>query len=127
MYIISSVLILAALFIFIKSSRYHFNYTSDIYSISFDYLSSSNEMKNKVITDRNKIDKVVDFLNSLTLKKESEQPEDAVNHVNFKDEKGNTIYYFEFGGSGVLWIDSKTYNFGSSNISTLKRLLDVTD
>ncbi|MDP4181272.1 MAG: hypothetical protein Q8942_09290 [Bacillota bacterium] len=54
-------------------------------------------MENKVITNKNTIAKVIEFLNSLALTKDSTRPKDAVYHVNSKHKKGDIAYSFQYG------------------------------
>ena len=120
---ISTMLVVTIYFIFIKSNELKLNLdTTNIHSIEYDEFDGV-EMKHKKITNKEDISKVTEYLNSLSLPKTSLRPKDAINSLSFKDENNKVFKSFKFGDSGVLWIGSKTYTLGSSNMNTLKNLL----
>ena len=123
---ITAILIAISSFVFIKSNKLQFNLDSTkIQSLEYDF--SDYGIEHKEITNKEDIDKVIKYLNSLSLPITLDRPKDAVNIFRFKDNNGNITKLFSFGDSGVLWVDKKTYVFGSSNIETFKNLLNDID
>ena len=120
--IIFIILVVTSYLVFIKSDELKLNLdTTNIHSI--EYTIDGVETKHMKITNKEDISKVTEYLNSLSLTKTSLRPKDATNSLSFKDENNKVIKSFNFGDSGVLWVGTKTYTLGSSNMNTLKNLL----
>ncbi|MBE6052798.1 MAG: hypothetical protein E7212_02620 [Clostridium sartagoforme] len=120
---IFAVLVVTIYSVFIKSTELKLNLdTTNIHSIEYDTFDGI-EMKHKKITNKGDISKITEYINSLSLTKTSLRPKDATNSLSFKDENNKVFKSFKFGDSGVLWLGSKTYTLGSSNMNTLKNML----
>lgn len=117
------VLILTISFVSTKFTKLKVNLdAANIHSLEYSVLDGG-ERKSGETTNKEDISKVIEYLNSLSLPKTSLRPTDGENSFYFKDDNGSAIETFLFGESGVLWVGSKTYKLGSSNVDNLKDLL----
>ena len=118
-----TVFIVGSLFVVFGFNKLQFNLDStNIHSLEYR-LFDGDEMKEKEITNKEDLSKVIEYFNSLSLPTTLDRPKDGTNKFSFKDDNGNVIKEFGFGDSGVLWVGPNTYTLGSSNINTLKNLL----
>lgn len=121
--LITAILTVIISLVLIKSNELQFNLdATKIQSFEYDF-----GMEHKEITNKEDIDKVIKYLNSLSLPITLDRPKDATNIFSFKDNSGNINRLFSFGDSGVLWVGKKTYEFESSNIEIFKNLLNDID